>query len=222
MLHSPPICIRTRPKGLISVLLVLVVYAGQAFAHQPAADPFAEHTPPDTGVSHALSDLDGDDLPDPVMVSTEGIQNAIEIQLSRTNAYLVLPFSATSADAFGSLSAQDVDRDGDTDLLWQGALPPYQIIVWLNDGAGRFECLCPLEPQDQRVELNSSGLRAPYAHNPDRISSPTRLPSSGQMLAYSWEFQAPTISGRSRLEPVWGLFAPLRLLTTRGPPPMLC
>ena len=216
-------CIRTCPKGLISVLLALVVYAGQAFLYQPAAALSLEPTPPDTGISRVPSDLDGDGLPDSVTVSTGGFQNAIELQLSRTSAHMVLPFNTTPAGAFGSLSAQDVDRDGDTDLLWQETLPPYQVIVWLNDGAGRFECLCPLEPQDQRVELGGSGLRAPHARNLDRIGSPTPPPSSGQALAYSWEFHAPTISGRPRLEPVWGLFAPLPLLTTRGPPPlMLC
>ncbi len=215
-------CVRMCPKGLISALLALFVYAGQVFTHQSAAASSPEHTPPDTSISRTLSDLDGDDLPDPVTVSTGGFQNVIELQLSRTNAYMALPFSTTPNGALGFLSAQDVDRDGDTDLLWQEALPPYQVIVWLNDGAGRFECLCPLEPQDQRVEFRDSGLKAPRVHNPDRIGSPTRLPSSGQTLAYSWEFYTPTISGGPGREPVWGLFAPLRLLTTRGPPRLRC
>src|SRR5437868_3775843 len=113
MLYPRTMCIRTRPKGLISVLLALVVYAGQAFLRQPAAALSLEHTPPDTDVFRAPSDLDGDGLPDPVMVSTGGFQNAIEFQLSRTNAPMVLPFNTIPAGAFGSLSAQDVDRDGD-------------------------------------------------------------------------------------------------------------
>src|SRR5258706_11641582 len=99
MLYPRTMCIRTCPKGLISALLALVVYAGQAFLRHPAAALSLEHPPPDTGISRASSDLDGDGLPDPVTVSTGGFQNAIDLQLSRTNAHMVLPFNPTPAGA---------------------------------------------------------------------------------------------------------------------------
>jgi len=216
--------VRTYLKGLITLLLTLAVYAGIAFLpqHQRAVAPLSGHRQPDVGSSHALSDFDGDGLPDPATASTGDVRHAIELQLSRTNAYTVLPFSTTTAAASGSLSAQDIDRDGDTDLLWQGALPPYQVIVWLNDGAGRFECLCPLESQGHKVILSGSKMSAAQSPTPDRITSPERLPSPGHVLAAKWEIYAPVFSWRLRPASVRGLFAPPHPLTIRGPPLVRC
>src|SRR5215813_8816572 len=72
-----------------------------------------------------------------------GFQHHIELHLSRTDEWAILPVRA-AVGGDGVLSAQDIDGDGDTDLLWQRSLPPHVVMVWLNDGAGQFECLCPL------------------------------------------------------------------------------
>ena len=214
-------CIRTCLKGLSAVLLVLVVSAGMTFLYQPAAVSFPRPTQPDAAIPSALSDFDGDGFPDPATASTGDVRPAIELQLSRTNAHMVLPFSPTAA-AVGSLAAQDIDRDGDTDLLWRGALPPYQVIMWLNDGAGRFECLCPLESQGHKVILSGSRMSAAQSPTPDRITSPERLPSPGHVLAATWEIYTPVLSWRLRPAPVRGLFAPPHPLTIRGPPLVRC
>jgi hypothetical protein len=204
------------------MLLALVVYAGMTFLYQPAAVSFPGHTQPDAAISSAFSDFDGDGFPDPATVSTRDFRPAIELLLSRTHAHVVLPFSTASAAYFGSLSMQDIDHDGDTDLLWKSAPPSSHVIVWLNNGAGRFECLCPTHLQDQRAILGGAGVNAAHSHTSDRIGSPERLPLPGQVLAVSWEILAPTLSRRPRPAPVWGLSTPPHSFTSRGPPLVRC
>jgi hypothetical protein len=53
----------------------------------------------------------------------EGLQNTLKIELSRAHAYVVLPFSTAAMKADGVLLAQDIDPDGDIDLLWKSAPP---------------------------------------------------------------------------------------------------
>src|SRR5262249_37877172 len=104
--------------GLWVLLLTLVVYAGLVCLpqHQRAVVTTPGHRQPEAGLSHTLSDLDGDGLPDPATASTGDVRHAIELQLSRTHAYTVLPFSTTSAAASGPLSAPDIDRERATGL----------------------------------------------------------------------------------------------------------
>src|SRR5262249_47675073 len=132
---------RWHMSGLILLLLALGVCGVSVSPPRRDEAPSLEHRQALAGNSRTLSDLDGDGLADPVLFDPANLHDHIDLHLSRTDERVALPIGA-AADG-GSLSAQDLDGDGDTDLLWQESLPSHTVRVWLNDGRGRFECLCP-------------------------------------------------------------------------------
>ena len=127
-------------KGLLAVVLVLLAYAGTA-TRQTAMRAVPEHARPEVNRSPLFSDLDGDGSADSVRVSTGAPLFIIELQLSRTQTYHTVPLPATVTDQ-GSLRVQDFDGDGDADLLWKSAIPASKTLLLVNDGDGRFECIC--------------------------------------------------------------------------------
>jgi hypothetical protein len=80
--------------------------------------------------------LDGDRRPDLVQCQAEGTSCQITIQLTTRNELVHLGMQGMPRDV--ALSAVDVDRDNDRDLViaTPGGLVP--VAVWLNDGAGHF------------------------------------------------------------------------------------
>jgi len=113
------------------VLAALVGIASLAGAHR---SPLAElRIPRDNRL--ALADLDGDDLTDKAELGGTGLNKNIQLRLSRTGKSAVLTFDTTSLDR-GSLLAQDVNDDGEVDLIWTDLVHPDAVIVWLNNGLG--------------------------------------------------------------------------------------
>src|SRR5262249_30959734 len=53
--------------ALLAVPLAVVVAAGPAFSHPPAASSLSGRPQPEAGLSPAFSDFDGDGIPDPAM-----------------------------------------------------------------------------------------------------------------------------------------------------------
>jgi hypothetical protein len=137
------------PGWQASVLCILLMFVG-SIRTAPCAgtDPPPERsslrvpTPPESLPTQA--DFDDDRIADPLTFTAGGNQPDVEIYLSHTRTVLSLPVDAVSAVA-GSLAVRDLDRDGDTDLLWQGvqAPAPPEVIVWLNDGTGQFARALP-------------------------------------------------------------------------------
>jgi hypothetical protein len=80
--------------------------------------------------------LDGDRRPDLVQCETEGTSCQITIWLTARNELVHLGMHGMPRDM--DLSAVDIDRDNDRDLVIArpGGLVP--VAVWLNDGAGHF------------------------------------------------------------------------------------
>src|SRR6266545_7450037 len=115
-------------SGLVFLLLALGVYSARVSPPLRDGTPSPGRAQSPSGTSRALADLDSDGLADPAMLDTEGLQQGIEFHLSRTDEHVVLAFSA-EANGDGSLLAQDLDSDGDTDLLWQESLPPREVRV---------------------------------------------------------------------------------------------
>src|SRR5262249_47458263 len=52
------------------------------------------------------------------------------------------------------LAADDFDHDGDTDLV--GSSATGQLIVWLNDGHGRFSLLAPHATEPRRISVEQA------------------------------------------------------------------
>jgi hypothetical protein len=200
-------CVLLYLKGLLSVALVLVAFTNvAALPGQPNVD-----------LSHALYDLDGDGSSDSATVSTGDPRHAIELQLSRTHTHQMLPFHSIATE-IGSLWLQDLDGDGDTDLLWQAALPFPQVIIWLNDGDGRFACLCPIDQQRYPTTLSDAGI-TPLSSCPSTcFSLSEHLPSPEQLSVRNGELPTPRLSSKLKLASLWKRFASLYSFTRRGPP----
>jgi len=214
-----------RKRWHMSVLILLLLALGVCGVsvsppHRDEA-PSLEHRQALAGNSRTLSDLDGDGLADPVLFDPANLHDHIELHLSRTDERVALPIGA-AADG-GSLSAQDLDGDGDTDLLWQESLPSHTVRVWLNDGRGRFECLCPPDAHAQRFIIGSPGVTASHSRRPDCVlSSGAHRSSPGHALAARCNFHAAASRGSHRPEPIRIFSSYKRLLSTRSPPLQLC
>ena len=133
----------------------------------------------------APADFDGDRVVDPLIVDRTGWPLSVGIHLSRTREVSFLPVDS-SRSITGSLTVHDLDHDGDADLVWKGAFPlaPSAVIVWLNDGTGRFARLLPLNsPQTKPApgrSLRKDAFRGSHYEGlpSQRTSSPAHLPTS--------------------------------------------
>ena len=213
--------VRSYISGLVVLLLTLGVYSVSVSPSRRDGAPSPGRTQSSSSPSWALSDLDGDGLADLVLLDPGGLQHNIELHLSRTDGRVVLPLSV-EAEGGGSLSVQDIDGDGDMDLLWQEARPLHEVLVWLNDGTGRFECLCPPAPRNQGAVLSGLGVHASHRRHPDSALSPERNPSPGSARTPGWDFHVGATLGSPRPEHVWILFGLKRLPPNRSPPLLLC
>ena len=218
---TPHMRVRLYISGLIVVLLAFGVCSVSVSLSRRDGISSTGRTASSAGTSEVLSDLDGDGVADPALFDPGNFHHHIELHLSRTDERMVLPFGA-AASGNGSLSAQDVDGDGDTDLLWQGSLPSRAVIVWLNDGVGRFECLCPPASPERELALGAPGVNASHARRPDSALSPERNASLGDALTASWDFYVAATRRSHQPEHVWILYCLKRLLSTRSPPLLYC
>jgi len=111
------------PLGVVILAGTCWVSVGRA----PGA--FTAYTPPALP-QRAQGDFDGDGRPDVAVIQEgpSGSQVAIRLSGSSSSVYL-------SAHV-GSLIAEDIDGDGDLDLV--AGAPSGQVMAWLNDGHGRF------------------------------------------------------------------------------------
>jgi hypothetical protein len=81
-------------------------------------------------------DLDGDRFPDRAELTSNGIHKHIHLTLSSPHV-TNLHFSTESSQP-GSIRAEDIDHDGDNDLIWVSDRQPTQSALWLNSGIGEF------------------------------------------------------------------------------------
>jgi len=102
------------------------------------------------GQSLALADFDGDNNIDTATLIGGGRSKDIEIRFSRAKARVVLRFSTPTSE-LGSLFATDIDNDGDNDLIWSDLLRADNVVVWLDDGTGRFDRVQPDKYADKFV-----------------------------------------------------------------------
>ena len=84
----------------------------------------------------AVTDFDGDRLPDRAELTSNGSYKNIHLTLSSprvTNLYF-----STESQQPGSIRAEDIDHDGDNDLIWVSDQQSTQSALWLNIGIGEF------------------------------------------------------------------------------------
>jgi hypothetical protein len=107
---------------------------------------------------------------------TEPCNKDIEIRLSQTKARTVLHFD-TLTNERGSLFAKDIDNDGDNDLIWSDLLHPDDVVIWLDDGSGRFDRICPDRYAEAFVISDAPALGGSEIPHQDVAFSPRHDPS---------------------------------------------
>lgn len=134
------------------------------------------------GQSLAVADFDGDNHIDTATLSGAGRSKDIEIHLSRAKARILLRFNTLTSE-LGSLFTSDIDNDGDNDLIWSDLLRADNVVVWLDDGTGRFDRVTPGEYAKMFVLSNGptcSGFEIPRE---DSASSSKYNPSSAILVS---------------------------------------
>jgi FG-GAP-like repeat len=91
-----------------------------------AFTPFLRQAPP----QRALGDFDGDGRVDTALIQGGASEGRISVQLSGSTSVVRL-----DARVSGVIEG-DVDHDGDLDLV--AFTPDGEVLIWLNDGRGRF------------------------------------------------------------------------------------
>src|SRR5262244_2294265 len=84
----------------------------------------------------AVTDFDGDRSPDLAELTSNGFHKHIHVTLS--SPWVANLHFSTESQQPGSIYAEDIDHDGDNDLIWVSDRQPTQSALWLNSGVGQF------------------------------------------------------------------------------------
>jgi len=144
------------------------------------------------GQSLALADFDGDNNIDTATLIGGGRSKDIEIHLSRAKARVVLRFSTPTSE-LGSLFTTDIDNDGDNDLIWSNLLRADDVVVWLDDGTGRFDRVTPGEHANTFVLSNGPTCGGVEIPKEDSASGPPYNRSSGVLAAQKLDCSTPVL-----------------------------
>jgi len=184
-------------RSLLGAVSVLSVNMAGASATPPARVEQSTPAPPPAAVS---MDLDGDGSSDIAMVDVQGLR----LRLSRRGQLILDARSAISA-----LAANDLDRDGDRDLVAlsrRGTL-----LVWRNDGAGRFSYQPP--------RFSASGSAAEWSRgrmNTGAGTPGTATSTEGRSLD-ARTAQAARVHALDRAGPIVSATTGLQPPSTTGP-----
>ena len=127
---------RSQIAGLLVALLVLA--ALPLVGATPVSADSSINPAPCFGQSVVLADFNNNGDLDRARLAGAGTRRSIEIRLALAGASSWLHFEALN-DTPGALFSEDLDSDGDADLIWTDLLHQEAAVVWLGDGAGRFE-----------------------------------------------------------------------------------
>jgi hypothetical protein len=83
-----------------------------------------------------FSDFDRDNRLDQVELFSNGAQKSIIVSLGKSG-WKLLSFDSGVLDR-GRLVSDDIDKDGDADLIWISQSSPKTFVTWLGDGQGNF------------------------------------------------------------------------------------
>jgi hypothetical protein len=165
---------------LAVALLMLTALAGIASVSRVKRPDIAQPRTP-YGNRLALADLDGDNLADKAELGGAGLNKNIRLKLSRTGQFSVLNFDTASFDR-GSLLAQDVNDDGEVDLIWTDLVHPGTVVIWLNDGLGKFERTSPGQYRD-RFTIGACRIDQPFSRGYDPSIGFYRLSPGDSLLS---------------------------------------
>jgi hypothetical protein len=137
--------VRMRTKGsLRKKLALLLIVAVVAATTETGPWRDSQHNHPSSNFAplparfltptQAVMDFDGDRLPDRAELIPNGSYKSIHLTLSSPKVTNLSFF--TESPQPGSLYAEDIDRDGDNDLIWVSNQQPTQAELWLNNGTG--------------------------------------------------------------------------------------
>jgi hypothetical protein len=120
--------IKRLPRLAIGVALSAVTLAAAFTVRGSSATftPFQAQTLPQS----AQGDFDGDGQVDTVLIQRGADDRHISVQLSGSDSAVRLDATVTG------VIENDIDHDGDLDLV--AATPSGEVLIWLNDGHGRF------------------------------------------------------------------------------------
>lgn len=206
--------------ALLTVLVAQVYCAAALPQPQPEQAAPASATFLRFGQSIVLADFDGDSHTDKATLAGNGFNKSIEIRLSQSKARTFLHFETQTNDP-GSVFASDIDNDGDNDLIWSDLLHPDDVVIWLDDGSGRFERICPEQYACDFVITDAPALGGAEIPHQDLIFRPRHDPLIALLLAQRLVGTArtPLCGGQW-----WQMPARRGILSTpfdRGPPSLL-
>jgi hypothetical protein len=163
-----------------------------------------------------LADFDNDGQLDRARISSSGLNSSVEIQLGLTGASAWLHFENLNG-APGALLSQDLDADGDADLIWTDRLHERAVVVWLSNGAGRFERI-GAEAFAQDFVPGGISLTEPDDDSREQASDDeTNSPVALEANSHRIQPRAPALLEQVYDQGVLPIGAPRRT-TSRGPP----
>lgn len=203
--------------GLLFALLVLAALpfsAPQAARADRAVNPILRF-----GQTLALADFDNDGTIDRARIACAEWRSSIEIRLGLTGRASWLHFDSLNQSP-GSLFSQDLDNDGDADLIWTDLLHADAVVVWLGDGTGRFERV-GAEAFALDFMLGGYNLMPPDEDNREQASDDeTNSSVALKVNSHSLQARAPAMLNYPYHQGVLPLGA-TRRTTSRGPPAFL-
>jgi hypothetical protein len=168
-----------------------------------------------------FSDFDGDHKVDHAELFSQGSQTQIRVTFG-TFRSKSLSFDSELQD-HGQLMSDDIDSDGDTDLVWVSQSQPRKIVMWLGDGHGNFSMATGTD-RTQLEELLGRAASPQVTHDSDACESTCLLESAAAPDVEVVSATAPPLyvsrspitvcAGRA-----WTAF--LSVLRKRGPPALV-
>jgi len=134
---------------------------------------------PSFGASHhgispdalpVFSDFDGDNKLDQAELISNGSQKSIHVSLGKFS-WTSLSFDSGVTDR-GHLVSDDVDLDGDADLVWISQSSPQTVVLWLGDGRGNFS---RANAHDGGIEAFLARVEQPRITNDSSDDAPPSL-----------------------------------------------
>jgi hypothetical protein len=170
------------------------------------------YTPP------LFADFDSDNKIDQAELVSNGVHKSIHIALG-TYVWKSLSFDSGETDR-GQLLSEDIDHDGDTDLIWISQTQPKTLVAWLGDGRGNFSVV--EERDQQRIEaLFNADRESRLTDDPDASQPAGVLLPPGSAAIQSAAHRFSVVSSQSSVplsEPAAFCAICLSVYRKRGPP----